>query len=108
MAMTFRVELVWTGQEGAEHKDAAPSSIYLTKDGRIVLQGRPVSPEERAALDLPADVALISVDRALVEAQDKDLGVPQSREAVARRFELSVQEVRQIEREGLDASWPPL
>ena len=45
---------------------------------------------------------------ALVEAQDKDLGVPQSREAVARRFGLSVEEVRQIEREGLDASWPPL
>jgi hypothetical protein len=45
---------------------------------------------------------------ALVEAQDKDLGVPQSREAVARRFDLSVEEVRQVEREGLDASWPPL
>ena len=44
---------------------------------------------------------------ALVEAQDKDLSVPQSREAVARRFDLSVEEVRQIEREGLDASWPP-
>jgi hypothetical protein len=45
---------------------------------------------------------------ALVEAQDKDLGVPQSREAVARRFGLSVEDVRQIEREGLDAAWPPL
>jgi DNA-directed RNA polymerase sigma subunit (sigma70/sigma32) len=45
---------------------------------------------------------------ALVEAQDKDLGVPQSREEVARRFDLSVEDVRQIEREGLDASWPPL
>jgi hypothetical protein len=45
---------------------------------------------------------------ALVEAQDRDLGVPQSREAIARRFDLSVEEVRQIEREGLDASWPPL
>ena len=45
---------------------------------------------------------------ALVEAQDKDLTVPQSREAVASRFDLSVEEVRQIEREGLDASWPPL
>jgi hypothetical protein len=45
---------------------------------------------------------------ALVEVQDEDLGVPQSREAVARRFGLSVEEVRQIEREGLDASWPRL
>ena len=45
---------------------------------------------------------------ALVEAQDKDLGVPQSREAVARRFDLSVEEGRQTEREGLEASCPPL
>ena len=45
---------------------------------------------------------------ALVETQDKDLSVPQSRAAVARRFDLSVEEVRQIEREGLDAAWPPL
>ncbi len=45
---------------------------------------------------------------ALVEAQDEDPDVPRSREAVARRFELSVDEVRQIEREGLDATWPPL
>jgi len=45
---------------------------------------------------------------ALVEAQDKDLSVVQSREAVARTFDLSVDEVRQIEREGLDQSWPPL
>jgi len=45
---------------------------------------------------------------ALVEAQDKHLGLTQSREAVARHFDLSVEEVRQIEREGLEASWPPL
>lgn len=45
---------------------------------------------------------------ALVEAQDGDLGVPESREAVARHFDLSVAEVREIEREGLDAAWPPL
>lgn len=45
---------------------------------------------------------------ALVEAQDKDLSVPQSREAIARRFDLTSEEVRQIEREGLDSSWPPL
>ena len=45
---------------------------------------------------------------ALVEAQDQDQGVSQSREAVARRFDLSVEEVRQIEREGLAGSWPPL
>ena len=67
MATTFRVELVWQGDQDA---DAAGriGSIFLTKDGRVVLQGRSVPPEERAALDLPADAALISVDRALIAA----------------------------------------
>jgi hypothetical protein len=48
------------------------------------------------------------VFRALVEAQDRGLTVEQSRRMVARRFGLSDQRVREIEREGLDAKWPPL
>ena len=69
MAMTFRVELVWQG-DGSGETDASgtASSIYLTRDGRVVLQGRPLSPEERDALDLPRDAPLISVDRALIKA----------------------------------------
>lgn len=67
MAMTFRIELVWKGDDAPED-GGAPSSIYLTKDGRVVLQGREVSEQDRAALDLPADAALISVDRALIQA----------------------------------------
>ncbi len=45
---------------------------------------------------------------ALVEAQDGEMTVGQSRELIARQFDLSVVEVRQIEREGLDGQWPPL
>lgn len=67
MAMTFRIELVWQGSDTADD-GGAPSSIYLTKDGRVVLQGREVSEQDRAALDLPADAALISIDRALITA----------------------------------------
>ncbi len=67
MAMTFRVELVWQGDNDAD-SIAAPSSIFLTKDGRVVLQGRAVTAEEREALDLPRDAALVSVDRALIRA----------------------------------------
>lgn len=67
MAMTFRVELVWQGSRDGDNEGQA-SSIYLTKDGRVVLAGRPVPAEERAALDLPPDAALISVDRALITA----------------------------------------
>src|SRR5262249_24170294 len=42
MTVKFRVELVWT--DGAEN---AASSIFLTADGRVILQGRAISPQER-------------------------------------------------------------
>ena len=45
---------------------------------------------------------------ALVEAQDQEITVAQSREEVAMRFGLSQSQLRQIEREGLDNKWPPL
>jgi hypothetical protein len=59
----FRVELVWTDSD-----ERAASSIFLTSDGRVILQGRAVSPQERTALALPADGDMISVDRNLVRA----------------------------------------
>jgi hypothetical protein len=49
-----------------------------------------------------------AVFAALVEAQDQGLSVPESRSAIAARFDLVVQDVVLIEREGLDAGWPPL
>ena len=62
MALKFRVELVWEGET------ATASSIYLTADGRVILQGRAISPQERATLSLPADGEMISVDRSLIRA----------------------------------------
>jgi hypothetical protein len=62
----FRVELVWQG-DGADEQNAA-ESIYLTSDGRVILQGAAVSRAEREALAQPLDGELISVDRALVRA----------------------------------------
>jgi hypothetical protein len=59
----FRVEVVWS--DGAKG-DA--SSIFLTGDGRVILQGRAVSAQEREALELPADGEMISVDRELIRA----------------------------------------
>jgi len=44
----------------------------------------------------------------LVDAQDHEMTVSQSRKAVAQRFGVSESQVRQIEREGLDNNWPPL
>jgi len=63
MPVNFRVELIWRGGEGSE-----ASSIFLTSDGRVILQGRAISPGEREALALPRDADLISVDRNLVRA----------------------------------------
>lgn len=61
--MHFRVELVWQD----ESQDDAPS-IYLTSDGRVLLQGRAVSEDERVHFNVPAGSDLISVDRRLIKA----------------------------------------
>jgi hypothetical protein len=45
---------------------------------------------------------------ALVEAQDQEMPVAQSRQAIAERFGISAEALQQIEREGLDNDWPPL
>jgi len=63
MPLNFRVELIWS-----DSADKEAASIFLTSDGRVILQGRSVSTEEREALKLPRDGDLISVDRALIRA----------------------------------------
>jgi len=45
---------------------------------------------------------------ALVDAQDHQMDVAQSRSFVVQRFNVSESLVRQIEREGMDKKWPPL
>lgn len=45
---------------------------------------------------------------ALVTAQDGGMEVDPSREQVAHRYAISVEDVRVIEREGLKKQWPPL
>jgi hypothetical protein len=64
MPVNFRVELIWEGEASAG--DAA--SIFLTSDGRVILQGRGISADEREAMKLPRDADLISVDRNLISA----------------------------------------
>ncbi|HEU5275354.1 MAG TPA: hypothetical protein VFU97_16945 [Xanthobacteraceae bacterium] len=61
--MKFRVELVWKEDEAN-----AAASIYLTSDGRVILQGAAVSPAERETLALPLEGDMISVDRRLIQA----------------------------------------
>ncbi len=62
MGLKFRVELVW------QHSEESAESVFLTSDGRVILQGRAVSALERQAMALPADADLISVDRRLIRA----------------------------------------
>ena len=45
---------------------------------------------------------------ALVEAQDQAMTVSQSRRFICERFDVDDDQIRDIEREGLDKQWPPL
>ena len=45
---------------------------------------------------------------ALVDAQDHEMSVAQSRFLIAQRFGVNESQVRLIEREGVDLQWPPL
>ncbi len=50
----------------------------------------------------------MEVFQALVEAQDQHMTVAQSRKKIADRFGISEEQVRRIEREGLDGNWATL
>ncbi|HYV38990.1 MAG TPA: hypothetical protein VE988_25115 [Gemmataceae bacterium] len=45
---------------------------------------------------------------ALVDAQDHDMDVAQSRRTLVQRFGITENQIKQIEREGMDNQWPPL
>lgn len=45
---------------------------------------------------------------ALVQEQDREVGVARSRQLIASRFGISEEQIRRIEEEGIDHEWPPL
>ena len=49
-----------------------------------------------------------AIFRAVVEAQDGGAGVGASRAEAARRYSVTEEQVRAIEREGIRGKWPPL
>jgi hypothetical protein len=60
-----------------------------------------------------ADRSLSEAERkeiflALVDAQDNEMGVADSRKAVAEKFGITEMQVKRIEQEGLANEWPPL
>ena len=46
--------------------------------------------------------------QALVDAQDQQISVLQSRAIVAKRFGVDARQLKSIEQEGIDNDWPPL
>jgi len=46
--------------------------------------------------------------RALVNAQDRQASVLQSRAIIAKRFGVDNRQLERIEQEGIDNDWPPL
>lgn len=46
--------------------------------------------------------------RALVESQDRGVPVAESKELVADAFDVTEDQVQEIEDEGLEKQWPPL
>ena len=49
-----------------------------------------------------------AIFRAILEAQDAGVGVAQSRSDVAARFDVTIDQVKEIEGEGMEQEWPPL
>jgi hypothetical protein len=64
-----------------------------------------MSPNQEADLPEPRRREIF---QALVDAQDRAMTVAQSRKLIAERFAVSEDQIRQIEREGLNGEWPPL
>jgi hypothetical protein len=62
---------------------------------------------QHPADELPEDRRK-EIFRTLVEAQDQEMSVAESRKLVAQQFGVTEADVRQIEREGLEGLWPPL
>jgi hypothetical protein len=62
----------------------------------------------RPVEESPPEPLRKEIFQALVEAQDQHMSVAQSRRFIAKRFGISETQIRDIEREGLNAEWPPL
>ncbi len=58
--------------------------------------------------EAPPEARRKEIFLALVQAQDRNVGVANSRQLIAKQFGLSESQVKMIEEEGLDHEWPPL
>jgi hypothetical protein len=63
---------------------------------------------EQSSSDVPVLERRQEIFRLLVVAQDHGMDVGDSYRMICTRFGLSTGQLRLVEREGLDANWPPL
>jgi hypothetical protein len=91
--------------EDCANQSAGLTSMYtkVTSEGTLTLRKLPMTvcqsiPEENRR----------QIFHALVAAQDRSMTVSESRQHIAQQFSVTEFQVRQIEREGLNSSWPPL
>ncbi len=63
---------------------------------------------QRKLEESPPETLRQEIFKALVDAQDQEMGVARSRKVVAERFGISESQIKEIEQEGLDQQWPPL
>jgi hypothetical protein len=63
---------------------------------------------QRKLEESPPETLRQEIFKALVDAQDQEMGVARSRKVIAERFGISESQIKEIEQEGLDQQWPPL
>jgi hypothetical protein len=62
----------------------------------------------RKVEEMPPEPQRKEIFQALVDAQDHEMTVAQSRKLIAEQFGISQNQLKDIEREGLEQQWPPL
>jgi len=93
--------------EAAEAAPVAAAAIDRSPSLIVECEGTMSMRETRTQSDIPEERRR-EVFAAVVEEQDREASVLQSRAQVSRRFGITITQVREIESEGIDNEWPPL
>ena len=88
------------------HMDHCAGAALLSRELGIPIEGP--QHEERFWFEQLPEQTRREIFAVLVEVQDQGMDVAESRKEVAARFGVSEQEIRNVEREGMDKDWPPL
>ena len=103
-------EIRWEGISGALSIEARFGKFAGRRLRRSVMPWRLMEHgmEQHQGDHLLSEPRRREIFLALVDAQDRKMGVLESRRWIAKRFRVSDRQIRRIECEGLDSQWPPL